>query len=51
VPFEAIVATLAEMGFAGTLSVECRWRGKPAAALRECGGYLRKLLDGWDDRA
>jgi sugar phosphate isomerase/epimerase len=51
VPFEPIVATLAEMGFAGTLSVECRWRGTPAAALRECGGYLRELLDGWHDRS
>jgi sugar phosphate isomerase/epimerase len=51
VPFERILGTLAEMGFAGPLSVECRWRGMPAAALRECGGYLRRLLDGWDDRA
>ena len=45
VPFEAIVATLAEIGFAGPLSVECRWRGEPAAALQECGAFLRRLLD------
>jgi sugar phosphate isomerase/epimerase len=49
VPFEAIVGTLAEIGFAGPLSVECRWRGDPAVALRECGAYLRGLLDGWND--
>jgi sugar phosphate isomerase/epimerase len=45
VPFEAIVATLREIGFGGVLSVECRLRGEPAAAVRECGAYLRGLLD------
>ena len=45
VPFEAIVATLREIGFGGVLSVECRLRGEPADAVRECGGYLRRLLD------
>jgi sugar phosphate isomerase/epimerase len=45
VPFEAIVATLREIGFGGVLSVECRLRGEPADAVRECGGYLRSLLD------
>ena len=49
VPFEAIVTTLAEIGFAGPLSVECRWRGDPAAALRECGAFLRRLLNGSRD--
>jgi len=49
VPFGAILATLAEIGFAGPLSVECRWRGEPSAAMGECGAYLRRLLDGWDD--
>ncbi len=48
VPFPAILSTLGEIGFDGPLSVECRWRGEPADALRECGGYLRGLLDGWD---
>lgn len=47
VAFEAILATLAEVGFSGVLSVECRLRGEPARAVRECGGYLRGLLDGW----
>jgi sugar phosphate isomerase/epimerase len=45
VPFEAIVATLREISFAGVLSVECRLRGEPTAAVRECGAYLRRLLD------
>ena len=40
-----IVATLREIGFGGVLSVECRLRGEPADAVRECGGYLRRLLD------
>jgi sugar phosphate isomerase/epimerase len=46
VPFAAIVATLRETGFDGPLSVECRLRGEPATAVRECGAYLRGLLDG-----
>ena len=43
VPFEAIVATLRELGFDGVLSVECRLRGEPA---RPCAraAYLRGLL-------
>jgi sugar phosphate isomerase/epimerase len=45
VPFPAIVATLREIGFGGVLSVECRPRGEPGEALRECGRYLRDLLD------
>ena len=45
VPFEAILATLGELGFDGVVSVECRLRGEPAAALRACGRYLRGLLD------
>jgi sugar phosphate isomerase/epimerase len=45
VPFEAIVATLRELGFDGVLSVECRLRGEPAEALRACGRYLRSVLD------
>jgi sugar phosphate isomerase/epimerase len=45
VPFSAIVATLREIGFAGVLSVECRPRGEPAEAMRQCGRYLRGLLD------
>lgn len=46
VPFEAIVATLRDLGFDGVLSVECRLRGEPADALRACGRYLRGVLDG-----
>jgi sugar phosphate isomerase/epimerase len=46
VPFEAIVATLREIGFDGVVSVECRLRGEPAEAVRACGRYLRGLLDG-----
>jgi sugar phosphate isomerase/epimerase len=46
VPFEAIVATLREIGWDGVLSVECRLRGEPDQAVRACGGYLRTLLDG-----
>jgi sugar phosphate isomerase/epimerase len=45
VPFEAILATLREVGFDGVVSVECRLRGEPAAAVRACGRYLRGLLD------
>jgi sugar phosphate isomerase/epimerase len=45
VPFEAIVATLREMAFDSVLSVECRLRGEPADAVRQCGTYLRALLD------
>jgi sugar phosphate isomerase/epimerase len=44
VPFEAIVATLREIGFDGVVSVECRLRGEPAAALDACGRYLRELV-------
>ena len=46
VPFAAIVATLRGVGFDGVVSVECRLRGEPAEAVRECGAYLRRLLDG-----
>jgi sugar phosphate isomerase/epimerase len=45
VPFPAIISTLAETGFDGVLSVECRLRGEPAEAVRECGRYLRGLLE------
>jgi sugar phosphate isomerase/epimerase len=45
VPFGAIVATLQEIGFDGVLSVECRLRGEPADAVRDCGRYLRDLVD------
>jgi sugar phosphate isomerase/epimerase len=44
VPFEAIVATLREIGFDGVLSVECRLRGQPEQAVRECGRFLRGLV-------
>ncbi len=44
VPFAAIVATLREIGFDGVLAVECRLRGEPEQAVRECGAYLRGLV-------
>jgi sugar phosphate isomerase/epimerase len=47
VPFASVIATLREIGFTGTLSVECRMRGEPGLALSSCGAYLRGLLDGW----
>lgn len=46
VPFDAILATLAAMGFDGVLSVECRLRGEPGEAVTSAGRYLRGLLDG-----
>ena len=45
VPFAAIAATLAEIGFDGVLSVECRLRGDAAEAVAGCGRFLRGLLD------
>jgi sugar phosphate isomerase/epimerase len=45
VPFGEIVATLRGIGFDGVLSVECRLRGEPTAAVRAAGAYLRGLLD------
>jgi sugar phosphate isomerase/epimerase len=45
VPFDRVVATLREAGWDGVLSVECRVRGEPAEAVRECGAYLRTLVD------
>ena len=44
VPFDAIVATLRDIGFDGVLSVECRLRGEPEQAVRDCGRFLRGLL-------
>jgi sugar phosphate isomerase/epimerase len=44
VPFERVIATLREAGWDGVLSVECRLRGEPTTAVRECGAYLRGLL-------
>ena len=44
VRFEAIVAALRDIGFDGVLSVECRLRGAPEPAVRECGASLRALV-------
>jgi sugar phosphate isomerase/epimerase len=44
VPFNAILATLREIGFDGVLSVECRLRGEPEQAVRDCGRFLRSLV-------
>jgi sugar phosphate isomerase/epimerase len=46
VPFDAVFATLREIGFDGVVSVECRLRGEPAEAVATCGRYLRGLVDG-----
>jgi sugar phosphate isomerase/epimerase len=45
VPFDAIVATLRDIGFDGVVSVECRLHGEPEQAVPDCGAYLRGLLD------
>jgi sugar phosphate isomerase/epimerase len=47
VAFAAVLRTLGDVGFTGTLSVECRPRGEPAEALAGCGAHLRALLDDW----
>ena len=44
VPFDAIVATLKDIGFDGVLSVECRLRGEPEQAVHDCGRFLRGLV-------
>ena len=44
VAFDRIVSTLRDAGWDGVLSVECRLRGEPAEAVRECGAYLRELV-------
>jgi sugar phosphate isomerase/epimerase len=48
VPFPAVIATLRDIGFTGTLSVECRMRGEHGPALSACGAYLRGLVEGWE---
>ena len=49
VDFAAVLQTLAGVGFTGTLSVECRLRGEPAGAVRDCGRHLRGLVEtAWD---
>jgi sugar phosphate isomerase/epimerase len=44
VPFDQVIGALREAGWDGVLSVECRLRGEPVSAVRECGSYLRGLL-------
>jgi sugar phosphate isomerase/epimerase len=44
VPFAEIVRTLRDIGFDGVLSVECRLRGEPEQAVRDCGRFLRGLV-------
>ncbi len=46
VPFDAILTTLAAIGFDGVLAVECRLRGEPGEAVASAGRYLRGLLEG-----
>jgi sugar phosphate isomerase/epimerase len=46
VPFGAVLDTLREIGFDGVVSVECRLRGEPAAAVASCGRFLRGLVHG-----
>jgi sugar phosphate isomerase/epimerase len=45
IDFAAVLATLRDIGFAGTLSVECRPRGDAGAELIACGAFLRGLLE------
>ena len=40
--FGAIYAALRDVGYAGSTALECRLRGDPAEALRQCATYLRK---------
>jgi sugar phosphate isomerase/epimerase len=47
-PFGDVLATLGEVDFGGTLSVECRVRGELGPALTACGAFLRGLLASWD---
>jgi len=47
VPFGPVLATLAEIGFDGVLSVACRLRGEPGEAVAGAGRYLRGLLEAW----
>jgi sugar phosphate isomerase/epimerase len=47
VPFDAVIAMLAEVGFEGVLSVECRLRGPAGEAVAATGRLPRDLLDGW----
>ena len=46
VDFAAVLATLRDAGFAGTLSVECRPRGELGEELAACGAHLRGLARG-----
>jgi sugar phosphate isomerase/epimerase len=46
VDFAAVFATLDDIGFTGTLSVECRPRGEAGAELAACGAFLRGLRGG-----
>jgi sugar phosphate isomerase/epimerase len=46
IPFAAVIATLREIGFTGTVSVECRMRGELGPGLAACGAFLRGLLEG-----
>jgi len=40
--FGAIYTALRDVGYAGSTALECRLRGNPAEALRQCATYLRK---------
>lgn len=39
--FGAIFGALRDIGYAGSAALECRMRGDPAEALRQCAAYLR----------
>lgn len=39
--FGAIFGALRDIGYAGSTALECRMRGDPAQALRQCAAYLR----------
>jgi sugar phosphate isomerase/epimerase len=39
--FAAVYAALRDIGYTGSTALECRMRGDPAEALRQCAAYLR----------
>jgi len=47
VDFPRVLETLRDIGYAGSLSIECRLRGVPEEAVPTCGAYLRRLLTDW----
>jgi sugar phosphate isomerase/epimerase len=42
--FAAALVALREIGFTGSMALECGLRGEPRAALAETARYLRRLM-------